>query len=373
MNLDLFKTLDSYSGMHDGHFFISSHEENILTNYDDIRKLLENSELKSVNVVAHCADQAIPYSDFEKRFSQIKNDLNQYENFKFVLIVNSPYHWNFNFKIHENFLYIFYPEYQGIYWPIYKDESPISPRPIKKHFLSLNKRADLYRQILYYIFCQRNWVDKSYFSYLGENYLNGNIFSSQQFAEIDAAIKNSKYFGSLTIPDKNFLQLDNDMSLDSYKEKSLISEFDSTWKPDINLFKNSFCSIVVETAATGNVVNLSEKTFRAIVYKHPLLLFGAPKTHQFMIESLGLDFGIYQDSIIEWDVGNINDLRFLNFINFIEKIANLNVDDLTLLSKLLDNKTSYLRDQYRHVYNNMLTKQAVILHNIKKFIKILPD
>lgn len=366
MNLELFRSLDSMSGLHNGHFFISSNEETILDNYDDIRKLLEDSSVTSVTVVAHCADAAMPHNDLVTKLEQVKKDLNRYKNFKFVLIAGLPYHWEINFNDHCNFLYIFYPEYQGIYWPLYKNELPLGPRPIKKHFLSLNKRADVYRQILYYTFDQNNWIEKSHFSYLGEDYIHGNLYSEKRFLEIDARIKSSKYFKNLMTPTKKFLSLHNDTFLESY-QNNYSSGLDPTWNIDHRLYKESFCSIIVESSPTNRIINLSEKTFRAITYKHPFLLFGSENTHRFLIQDLGIDLGIYNDVIANWDTGINNDQRFENFIKFITKIANLTVDDLTVINNLLDNKTSYLRDQYRHVYDQMMSKQNFILHSVKKF------
>lgn len=369
MNLDLFRKLDSMTGLHDGHFFISSNEENILNNYDDICKLLENSAVTNLTVVAHCADIAMPHHDLTAKLKQIKIDLNRYKNFKFVLVAGFPYHWEIDFSDYCNFMYIYYPEYQGIYWPLYKNELPLGPRPIKKHFLSLNKRADLYRQILYYNFAQNNWLEKSHFSYLGENYYAGEIFSSQRFAEIDAIIKNSKYFANLAAPTKKFLTLSDDLFLESYKNSSNL-EIDPTWNIDHKLYKESFCSIVIESSPTNKIINLSEKTFRSITYKHPVLLFGSENTHKFLIQDLGLDFGIYDGVISTWDSGINNDLRFKNFIKFVTKIANLTINDLILINNLLDNKTSYLRDQYRHVNEQMMRKQDIILHTVKKFTQV---
>lgn len=369
MNLELFRSLDSMTGLHNGHFFISSNEENILDNYNDIRKLLEDSSVTNVTVVAHCADAAMPHHNLAAKLEQIKTDLRQYKNFKFVLIAGLPYHWEINFDDCCNFLYIFYPEYQGIYWPLYKDELPLGPRPIKKHFLSLNKRADLYRQILYYTFGQHNWIEKSYFSYLGEDYINGNLYSVDRFLEIDAQIKSSKYFRNLMTPTEKFLSLNNDTLLESYKN-NYSSESDPTWNIDHRLYKESFCSVIMETSPTNKIINFSEKTFRAITYKHPFLLFGSENTHRFLIQELGIDLGIYNNVIANWDTGINNDQRFENFIKFIAKIANLTVDDLTIINNLLNEKASHLRDQYRHVYNKMISKQDFILHSVKKFAKI---
>ena len=368
MNLALFDELERYNGVHNGHLFISSNEESILNSYHKIKQLLTDQSLESVNVVAHCGDQAIASQNLSEKLNEIKKDLALHKKFKFVLIAAAPYHWKIDFSDFNNFLYIYYPEYQGIYWPIYKDQIPLTGRPIKKHFLSLNKRADLYRQLLYYTFYQNNWIDKSYFSYLGEDYLKGNLYSIEKFEQIHNNI--DKFFPGFKRPPNRFITLDDDKNLEKYKTFSQ-SEFDPTWNIDEYLYKDSFCSVVIETAPTHEIVNLSEKTFRSIVYGHPVVLFAAPGSYAFL-RDLGIDFGIYDIAAVNWDSGVDNKERFLNFIEFLKKIAVLSHNNLELVSRLVDNKTDHLRDQYRYVYKRMLSAQPVIAQSIKDFLLSVP-
>lgn len=372
MDLDLFADLRSYHGIHEGHLFISCREEIILNRYPEIKKLFADESIRSVNVVAHCADQAIPSHDLVEKLQEIKGDLAQHKKFKFVLIAAAPYHWEIEFGNLKNLLYIYYPEYQGIYWPIYKDQVPLKPRPIKKHFLSLNKRADPYRQMLYYMFYENNWLDKSYFTYLGEDYLNGSLYSTERVDKIHNKWILSSFFSDLKQPPEKFRTLDEDKFLQSYKGTwNFYKDLDPSWHIDDRLYQDSFCSVIIETAPQHNIVNLSEKTFRCIAHKHPVLMFSAAGSYKFLQE-LGIDFGIYDTAIAKWDTGKILDKRFLHFTDFLKNIASLDLKTLEMLTALIDDKTSYLREQYRHVYENMNFRQDAISQEIKDFLPNVP-
>ena len=367
-NLPLFDQLESLT-INNSHkqVFIVENENNILNNYEHIRSLLNDKNL-TVNVIAHCRDQAVPHPELQKKVEQIFFDLSQHDNFKFVLIAPVPYHWNIDFSKHKNFLYVYYPEYCGIYWDLYKDVEPLTTRNLTKHFLSLNKRSEFLRLLLYYEFYNRNWLDKSYFSYLGEDYINGKMFCEKTHDRFKNEIMKFDRYQHLKIPKQSFIKIKEDNLLQKYKNGfDGIHEIDPTWKVEKSLYQKSFCSIIVETAPTKNIVNVSEKTFRCISIQHPALIFSSINTNKFLLD-LGLDYNLYNEIFVGWDNDFRNFKRFESFIKFIEKIAKANINELNILNNLLQEKLIAARDNYKNLAATMHLKQDEIFEKIKKFV-----
>ena len=371
MNLDLFDLLDSSSGAYDNNLILVDTEEIIFENYFNLRENLKDSQT-NVFIIAHCKHQAFPHHNVKNVIKQISQDLNDYKNFKFVLITNTPYEQSIMLPQHKNFLWIHYPEYNAIYWPMYSDETPLGPRAVQKHFLSLNKRNELFRQILYYKFYYNNWLDKSYFSFLGENSFYGNYACPETFKQHHSVIEQSVEFSYLIKNSPtNFLKIEDDEFVSDYNKKINYNGFDPTWKiNNKKLYENSFCSIIMETDPAHQFINVSEKTFRAIAIKHPFLLFSSAGTHQFLRE-LGLDSDLY-NLMMPVDRGQ-NFQRMQSFLLIIENIARLSPTELNVLTVMLDEKLEQMRNNYRALYYQMIKRQADILEQIKKFIKVLPD
>lgn len=367
-NLPLFDQLESLT-LHNNYkqVFVVENENNILNNYDRIRSLLNDKSL-TVNVIAHCRDQAVPHEDLEEKIKQIFFDLDHYENFKFVLIAPVPYHWNIDFSQHKNFLYVYYPEYCGIYWDLYKDVQPLTTRKLTKHFLCLNKRAEFLRLLLYYEFYNKNWLDKSYFSYLGEDYINGKMYCEKTYNRFKKEIMRFDRYQDLKIPEKSFVKIEEDNLLQKYENGfDGIRNIDPTWKVEKSLYQKSFCSIIIETAPTKNIVNISEKTFRCISIQHPALIFSSINTNKFLLD-LGLDYNLYNEIFIDWDNDFRDFERFDSYIKFIEKIANTNINELNILNNLLQEKLIAARDNYKNLAATMHLKQDELFKKIQKFI-----
>lgn len=367
-NLPLFDRLASLV-INNSHkqVFIVENENNILNNYQHIRSLLKDKNL-TVNVIAHCRDQAVPHLELEEKVKQIFFDLSQYNNFKFVLIASVPYHWNIDFSQHKNFLYVYYPEYCGIYWDLYKDVQPLTTRKLTKHFLCLNKRAEFLRLLLYYQFYNKNWLDKSYFSYLGEDQFGGKLFCKKTYNHFKNEIIQLKKYQHLKIPKKSFIELEEDTLIQKYKNGfDGIQEIDPTWKIEKSLYQKTFCSVIIETAPTQNIVNISEKTFRCISIQHPFIMFSSINTNKFLSD-LGLDYNLYNEIFAEWDKDYRDFERFDSFIKFVEKIARIHIKELTILNNLLQEKLIAARDNYRNLAATMHLKQDKLFEKIKKFV-----
>jgi hypothetical protein len=367
-NLPLFEQLEALT-VHNSHrqIFIIENENNILNNYDRIRDLLNNKNL-TVNVVAHCKDQAISHSKLEEKVEQIFFDLSSHDNFKFVLIASVPYHWNIDFSKHKNFLYVYYPEYCGIYWDLYKDVQPLTTRKLAKHFLCLNKRAEFLRLLLYYEFYNKNWLDKSYFSYLGEDHIGGKMFCEKTYDHFKKEIMKFDRYQHLKIPEESFVKIEEDNLLQQYKNGfDGIRNIDPTWKVEKSLYQKSFCSIIIETAPTKNIVNVSEKTFRCISIQHPAIVFSSINTNKFLSD-LGLNYNLYDEVFAHWDNDFRDFERFDSYIEFIEKIANTNIHELNILNGLVQEKLVAARENYKNLAATMHLKQDQLFKKIQDFV-----
>lgn len=365
MNLPLFDKLESLTQDSD-HIIIVENELNIFNEYNQIRSLLNSNN--KISVIVHCRDQAMPHKDIFNKIDQVFYDLDYHKNYNFVLISAFPYHWNIDFSKNKRFLYVYYPEYNGIYWDIYKDVKPLSSRKLNKHFLCLNKRAEFLRLLLYYEFYNKGWLDKSYFSYLGENYLGGELFCKESHNYYKNEISKFNQYKHLKIPSQSFIQINQDQLLNKYQKKfDTVNCIDPTWKVEYNLYEKSFCSVIVETGPTHKIVNVSEKTFRCIAIQHPAIIFSSNGTNKFL-KDLKLDYNLYHKIFQEWDSNSQDFERFDKFVKFIEKISNLNLENLNLLNEVIQDRLVATRKNYINLYHSMLSKQDKLFEKIQKFV-----
>lgn len=264
-------------------------------------------------LISHCMDQVSGFQHYDK--IKLLNQLaKERKHLTFVIIsVNQ-------LDLCEEVVYYYFPEYHAIYWPLYESKTPIHSK-ITHTFLSLNKRGDPWRQLLYKKFWKDGLLDKSYFSYLCEDANYGTLFD---LATWDANIKWAdtdfipRFMPELEGPwPSEFRILDNDTLLDTYMSEKF--DLDPTWSIDEHLTNTSYCSIVIETDIGNELVNISEKTIRALALGHPLLVLGVAGTHQYL-KDLGFDL---LDDVFDNSFDQEPELyaRFCKFLSSIDKIA----------------------------------------------------
>jgi hypothetical protein len=88
------------------------------------------------------------------------------------------------------------------------------------------------------------------------------------------------------------------------------SDFDVNWVNDmpVDLFKSTIMSLVGETlerSHQGTTLFYSEKTFKPMLFNHPILIFGQPNTNKFL-STLG--YKTY-DCYFDLDFDNVEDFR----------------------------------------------------------------
>jgi len=283
--------------------------------FNQLEKLADTST--PTTLISHCMDQVSGFQHYNK--IKLLNQLaNERKHLTFIVIsVNQ-------LDLCQEVVYYYFPEYHAIYWPLYKDMTPIQ-QEITHTFLSLNKRGDPWRQLLYKKFWQDGLLNKSYFSYLCEDDNYGTLFHNPtwhancEWADTDFI---PRFMPELSGPwPDNFCELENDQLLSDYKKgNEAVFVNDPTWSIDEHLTNTSYCSIVIETDIGNELVNISEKTIRAFALGHPILVLGSCGTHQYL-RDLGFDL---LDDVFDNSFDEEPELyaRFCKFLSSIDKIAN---------------------------------------------------
>lgn len=204
-----------------------------------------------------------------------------------------------------------------------------------KHFLSLNGRADFFRQSLYYFFIKFSLLDKSYFTYIGDT--SRSTLNVDQINEIikDKSpwyAKNLSYDKILgTIP----YTIENHDHREHYKNNE---EF---------LYQDTFLSIQLETYAIEKYPYFTEKTFRIISNRHPFIIHGAKNSLEFLKDMGFKTFNNWWDESYD----SLSDHYRLEAIFYLAlEIANWPLDKI---NKIYSDMISTLEYNSYHFLNNL--------------------
>jgi hypothetical protein len=372
MNLPVFTRFDQLQGLYNKVRFISGPEIEVFADYDKILKQHKEEGIRTC-VLIHCNDMVIVTHYFRNFYSRLKKDLIKNPNFEIILVTVFDYQSHCPMPLTlPNFTWIYYPEYNGIYWEIYCDTTPIDlNEDVEYYFLSMNKRACMFRQALAYKFYDKNWIETSIFTYLAENKRHTKLFDIETYKNIEKkVIENNLY----TIPKKSIMITRDDSLLEDYKQKPLIQKtvtdkkiaIDPSWEINRNWYSKTYCNILIETDPDNSIVNLSEKTFRSIMMQHPLYLLAAPETYGYL-ESLNLK--LLPENLL-WNHGKVFS-RFNTFLNYLDNLKPNSLLQAQELRKEKHQHTIHLRNCYYDLYKRMLIKQFKIEELILKKFKFL--
>lgn len=342
--LDLFKKLDNLRL--NPNVFVGT-ETQIFADYDIIwaggKKL----------IIAHCDDEVILSKGLRENLSTLSLDLMSNPDTFMIYISNLDIEEHLP-KI-QNFLYIPFIEYHGKYWNLYKDYEPSEPSKVSKRFLSLNKRGDIYRQMLYHKFHDRDWIKDNIFSYLCEDQIDGKKFDRNTFDALQASIELLTHVENKSAPCCG-VQIDDDKLYDSYSAGW--KKVDPTWLIEKDWYDQTFCSVVIETDAGDQFPNLSEKTFRSIAMQHPLILFSAPGTIN-LLSKMGIDL---DPKMMEWE--NNKQTRINHFFNALEQINSKSIDELIQDRMAMLPQLKVLRREYSILHGKIEQKEIDIYDQI---------
>lgn len=311
----------------------------------------------------HCRDSVSPF--FQEQHQELINFLAGTRCDQDFAYISVNYYNEF-----EKFTnYFYYPEYHAYYYPMYQD-AVLDDSILVKKFHSLNKREDSTRQLLYIKFYHDNLLESSYFSYLGENNNYQNLYSSVEWDNNWNLLKSIiPEVSNWSHPTEKYIKIDNDEYLNLYRgTNNQHYNSDPTWMPNNNWYQTSFCSVVCETGPTAHKPNFSEKTFRAIMQGHPIILIGAANSIN-MLRELGFDM---YDDIIDHSYDNIHYCpytRQLKAFECIDKIASYSLNELLAIKKELRKRRVKNIENYKKLYEQMLVKQDLIFEKIKLYVQ----
>ena len=147
------------------------------------------------------------------------------------------------------------------------------------------------------------------------------------------------------------------------------SDFQINWVSSMpsDLFESTLVSLVNETLFDGSSIFYSEKTFKPMIYNHPLLIFGQPNINR-SLEKIG--FKTYDKYF---------DLSFDNIVNYSDRLDK-QISYLELLNEqLVSMSTSQKVDWYMQgvdilLYNkNALKDNFFNIKQSNKFLSLLKD
>lgn len=167
----------------------------------------------------------------------------------------------------DYFTLIYNPLFK-VYWQNTFTNKKIDFSTDKKYnFLSLNNRADQHRQSLFYFFNKFSLLEKSYFSYLGN--FNRTAPGLTCLTDIDNLITTDGKPWYLRNLDFDKIHERIPFNIPGHSFQSGINDYSDG---EQFLYRDTFCSIIVETYYKENFPYLSEKTFRSIAQGHPFIL-----------------------------------------------------------------------------------------------------
>lgn len=224
-----------------------------------------------------------------------------------------------------------------------------------KIFLTLNRRHKIHRTMLVGRLIEENLIDKSFVSFYpnceGSNFIEGLMKSNYLSNE-----RKQKYAQWLN---KDFIL---DQSLDSINANIHLGESAKL----LELHKRSLISVICETKFDENEISVTEKTYKAIAYKHPFIIIGPKSFLRYVCELGYKTFHPYIDESYD----SIEDpvARFEAIITELKRISKLSKLELSQLHRELALITDY---NYRIHNKNFeyLDQKTTLFPYIDKFDK----
>jgi hypothetical protein len=232
-------------------------------------------------------------------------------------------------------------------------EHTISNIKEKTNFLSLNRVIRYFRTLVILKLINSSLKNHIQISY--------DKFDMPYLEEI-AALHYSRTGNQIPIQELNDLISSSPSILDR-------SDFQTNWAISMptNLFENTLVSLVNETLFDNSSIFYSEKTFKPMMYNHPLLIFGQPNINQ-SLERIG--FKTYEKYF---------DLSFDNIINYSDRLDK-QISYLELLNdQLVSMSTSQKIDWYMQGADILLHNKNALndnFYNIQqsnKFLSLLKN
>lgn len=207
-----------------------------------------------------------------------------------------------------------------------------------KTFLKFNRRYREQRLLFLFEIYHRGILDDFYISFAKEEPENHITFVRH------ALEMRNRY--NLNITDDDISKLNDKLPLvldtDDLSVFPVETSLDQTYK----FYEDSLIHIIAETNFFSDIIHLTEKTLKPIMYKQPFIILG-PKKSLFYIKQLG--FKTFEDIWDEsYDLIEDNMERLYSVINLIESISKKSEEEKLEISKKVKDIVEYNFDQMKN-------------------------
>jgi hypothetical protein len=224
--------------------------------------------------------------------------------------------------------------------PTCKDNSlqtPYIPGPRNKTFLKFNRRYREQRMLFLLEVHNRNILDEFYISFA-----KSEPESNETFVDYATRIRNVY---SMNITDESIASLDKKLPLVLDTPDLSVFPVEKSLDETKRFYDDSLIHVIAETNFFGNIMHLTEKTLKPIMYKQPFIVVG-PKDSLKYIRNLG--FKTFSDI---WDesydtIDNDMD-RMYRTIDLIENISKKSEQEKIEISHKVKDIVEYNFQQMR--------------------------
>ena len=224
-----------------------------------------------------------------------------------------------------------------------------------KLFLTLNRRHKIHRTMLVGSIVESNLIDKSLISFF-PNCEGINFKDILNWDTMFSAERKQKYY---TLLDREFV-LDKNIDI-------VDSNLQPTTSNDLSiLHKRSYISVICETKFYEHEVTITEKTYKAIAYKHPFIILGP---RHFLKHLRELGYQTFHPFINE-SYDDIYDplQRFDAIISELNRLAALSESDLSIFQKNITEITNYNHSIHNKNFD-YLDNKTTLFQYINQFDK----
>ena len=204
------------------------------------------------------------------------------------------------------------------------------PKNYSKHFLYQNRIPKLERTYLYNKMIENNLLDYCMYSW--------NVENIKKYPGRNPNHKNMLLETSIA----NYNKIDNHTE---FIDMSSLNSF----------YKNTFCSILVESEIDEDIIFFTEKTTKAIANKHPFIFFNSPYSIKKLKEFGFKTFDKWWDESYD-TISDINE-RIGKIIELITQLSKKNNNELIQIRKEMDailthnrNNLFFLKDNYPNYF-----------------------
>jgi len=245
-------------------------------------------------------------------------------------------------------------EYLPFYFYAYKDfarKKNIEYNVTKKSksFLMFNRRwgSQAQRVLMLAYLHKHSLLDQFYISFSKLEIDNGGTYSEHA----------KKFFNRLnienTITDGDLTQIEAKLPLvldtDNHKLNLMFDELDSTHQ----FYNNSLVNLIAETNFFTNIVHLTEKSYKPIMYKQPFIMFGARGSLKALRDQGFKTFDNVWDETYDDEPSDTQ--RFFKVLDLIKEICNWSDEKKLEVSASVKDIVDYNYQHVRQGHSQLVT------------------